>query len=192
MIRPFLRWGYEKEMKVSRSNISRPCLQGMLPWSVQGTLFIQSLCWSLSLCSTLTCYQPSLCWWPTAGAVEVHSNLQCQCTSVFGRNRKVKVPSTRVRRPNVRRENYPKNQSGLGSEAVKTHDELRTLCDQASIFRRSSDPPQTRSSGSPGVVIKKSEAVREDEAGSHAHTGIQEALDGRKLPPLSGTIAKLP
>ena len=43
-----------------------------------------------------------------------------------------------------------------------------------------------------GVVIKKAEAVREDEAGSHAHAGSQEVLDGRKLPPFSGTLPKLP
>ena len=68
---------------------------------------------------------------------------------------------------------------------MKTSDKLQTFCEPSVYF---ADAVR----GAPGVDIKKSETVREDEAGSHAHAGSQEALDGRKLPPFSETISKLP
>ena len=49
---------------------------------------------------------------------------------------------------------------------------------RASIFQMLKRPAANAVICAPGVDIKKSEIVREDEAGSHAHAGSQEALDG--------------
>ena len=46
-----------------------------------------------------------------------------------GGNQKVKVPTTREHRSNISCENYPKSQSSLEGEAVKTYDKLQTFCE---------------------------------------------------------------